>query len=115
MKLTKPLLIRFLIVALPLLALYGFAQMAFRENRVKEHPTDVGLGIAVLLVFILLVLFFGFIVDVIIRIKRRQKSLALIDSVFLLLFTVPILYIVCLIASRDCFCKWLIDIVDFVI
>lgn len=115
MKLNKPILTRLLIVAVPLLGLYGFAQMAFRANRLKEHPTDAGLGIAFLLVFILLILFFGFVVDVILRIKRKQRSLALIDAVFLLLFMIPVLYIGCLIASRDCLCKWLIDAVDFVV
>lgn len=113
MKLIKSILIRFLIVAVPLLLLYGYAQMAFKANRQKEHPTDVGLGIAFLLVFILIALFIGFVVDFIKSLRYKQYSTAWVDFSFLLLFTIPILYIGCLIASRDCFCGWLIDTIDF--
>jgi predicted permease len=114
MKLIKPFLIRLLIVAVPLLGLYCFAQMAFKANRSSEHPTDPGLGIAFLLIFILIILFIGFIIDFIRRLRYKQYQLAAIDSFFLLLFMIPIVYIGCLIASRDCFCKWLIDTIDFV-
>jgi hypothetical protein len=114
MKLAKPFLIRFLIVILPLLGLYAYAQIAFRENRASHHPTDVGLSIAFLLIFMLFLMFVGFIVDLFIRIRRKQRQLAWIDALFLFLFITPITYIGCLIASRDCFCKWLIDTIDFV-
>lgn len=113
MKLVKPFLIRLLIVTVPLLGLYIFAQMAFKANRSSEHPTDPGLGIAFLLVFMLIVLFIGFIVDFIRRLINKQYQLVTVDSFFLLLFVIPIAYIGCLIGSRDCFCKWIIDTVDF--
>jgi len=113
MKLIKPILIRLLTVAVPLLILYFYAQMAFKANRQREHPTDAGLGIAVLLVFILVVLAIGFITDFIKCLRRKQCKTAWIDFGFLLLFTIPILYIGCLMASRDCFCGWLIDTINF--
>jgi purine-cytosine permease-like protein len=114
MKLIKPILIRFLIVVLPLLILYFYSQMAFKANREREHPTDAGLGIAFLLVFILIVLAIGFVADFIKCLRRKQYKTAWIDFCFLLLFTIPILYIGCLMTSRDCFCGWLIDTIDFV-
>lgn len=113
MKLIKPIFIRFLIVTVPLSILYFYAQMAFKANRQREHPTDAGLGIAFLLVFILLALAIGFVADLIKCLRRKQYKTAWIDFGFLLLFTVPILYIGCLMASRDCFCGWLIDTIDF--
>ncbi|TDQ06238.1 hypothetical protein [Pedobacter metabolipauper] len=114
MKLLKPFLKRFFLVAVPILAVYLFAQMAAKENRRSEHPTDVGLGIAFLLVFIFIVMFVAFIADLIIRIRGKQVSLAWMDAGFLLLFSIPITYIGCLIASRDCFCKWVIDTIDLI-
>jgi purine-cytosine permease-like protein len=85
-------LIRFLIVAVPLLLLYFYAQMAFKANRQREHPTDAGLGIAFLLVFILTALFIGFVADFIKCLRRKQYQTVWIDFGFLLLFTIPILY-----------------------
>jgi len=114
MKTLKPFLIRFLTVAVPLLGIYIFAQIAANANRGREHPTDVGLGIAFLSVFTFLVLFVGFTVDLVIRVRRKQHSQVWMDSFFLFLFTIPIAYIICLITSRDCFCKWLIDTIDWI-
>jgi len=113
MKIIKPIFIRFLIVAVPLLILYFYAQMAFKANRQRAHPTDAGLGIAFLLVFILVALFIGFVADFVKSLGRKQYRNAWIDFCFLLLFTIPVLYIGCLMASRDCFCGWLIDMIDF--
>jgi membrane protease YdiL (CAAX protease family) len=109
----KPFIIRLLFVAVPLLLLYFYAQMAFEANRHKEHPTDAGLGIAILLVFILIVLFIGFLVDFIKNLRRKQYKIAGFDFCLLLLFTIPVIYIGCLMTSRDCFCGWLIDTIDF--
>jgi len=113
MKKLKPFLIRFLIVTVPLLVIYGFAQMAVKANRESEHRTDVGLGIAFLSVFVFLILFVGFAIDLVIRIRRKQRPQVWMDAFFLFLFSIPIAYIICLMVSRDCFCKWLIDTIDW--
>lgn len=85
--------IRLLIVAIPLTALYFFAQMSFEANKRREHPVDAGLGIAILFFFISCVLFIGFITDTAYRIKTKQHKIALTNVPFLLLFIIPILYI----------------------
>ena len=58
----------------------------------KEHPTDVGLGMAILLTLILVFLFVGFVIDLIVRTRNKQKQIARIDLVFIVLFAVSILY-----------------------
>ncbi len=47
MKSLKALAIKLSFVTIPLLLLYMYAQIAFKANREKEHPTDVGMGIVV--------------------------------------------------------------------
>lgn len=115
MTIFKLFLKRFLIVAIPLLLLYGYAQLAFETNRKSEHPTDVGLGIALLLGFIFLLFFIGFAIDTIIRIKKKQYRTMLINAVFLLIFLLPILYIKCQMTTycEECFCRWIIENVIF--
>ncbi len=113
MKTLKAFLIRLLIIGLPLLGLYFYAQMAFEANSKKEHPTDAGLGIAILLFNLLLIIVIGLIVDLIKRLKRKQYNIALTNVPFLLLFSIPILYIHCQMSSycEDCFCSWFIDFI----
>lgn len=111
----KPFIIRLLFVAIPLLLLYFYAQIEFKANMQKEHPTDVGFGIAILLVFILIILFIGFLVDFIKNLRRKQYKIARFDFFLLLLFTIPVLYIGCLMKSRECFCGWLINTINFFI
>jgi len=103
---------RLLIVALPLTALYFFAQMAFEENRRKEHPTDAGLGIAILLALLLIVLFIGFLSDALYRMYKKDYAIALTNLPFLLLFSIPILYISCKMGTycEDCFCDWFVKL-----
>lgn len=110
MRQIKPFIIRLLIVAVPLLLLYFYAGIAFEANRRKEHPTDAGLGIAILLSFILIILFIGFTVDFIKNLRRKQYKIAGFDFCLLLLFTIPIIYIGCLMTSRECFCGWLLTL-----
>jgi hypothetical protein len=93
MEIFKSFLKRFLIVAIPLLGLYYFSELAFEANRQKEHPTDVGLGIAIFLFFILFILFLGFVIDTIIRIVKKEHKTILINVIFLLPFLILILYI----------------------
>lgn len=110
----KHFLTRLLIAATPLLALYAYAQMAFRHNRTTEHPTDVGLGIAFLLVLILLVLFLGFVVDGIAQLRKRAFNKATINLVLLLFLMLPLVYLICMMSSRACFCSTIIKLVDFI-
>lgn len=111
MDILKNFLIRLLLIALPLIGFYFYSEMAFEANRQKEHPTDVGLGIALLLFFILVLISIGLTVDLIVRIKRKQYKTALTDIPFLMLFSIPILYINCQMGSycEDCFCSWFFE------
>ncbi|MDN3691787.1 hypothetical protein QWZ06_05735 [Chryseobacterium tructae] len=109
MKILKPFLKRLLVTAIPLICLYIFAEIAFQNNRKKEHPTDVGLGIALLLTFILFSLFIGFMTDFIIRLRKKEYKTALIDLPFLLCFIIPALYLSCLWSGGDGFCNWMLN------
>lgn len=109
MKTLKHFLIRLLIILVPLVGSYFYAQIAFEENRQREHRTDAGFGIAFLLIFFLFILFVGFLFDFIIKLRTKQFKIVWIDLSFLLIFTIPIMYLVCLMTSRDCFCSWIIE------
>ena len=89
----KCFLKRLSIVSVPLLGLYYYSEIAFEAHRQKEHPTDVGLGIAIFLFFILFFLFLGFIMDTILRIIKKEHKTVLINVIFLLPFLFLILYI----------------------
>ncbi len=93
MNVHKSFLKRLLIVSIPLLSLYYFSEMVFKANREREHPTDAGLGIAILLFFILLIFFVGFTVDTIIRFRQKQYQIAMVNAIFLSPFLFFILYI----------------------
>ena len=105
MKITKHIVIRILAVAIPLLLLYFYSEMAIEANRQREHRTDVGLGIAFMLAFVLIILMVGFITDSIVRIFKKQYSIALINVPFLLLFLIPVLYISCKFSCEVFYCK----------
>ncbi|WP_268849363.1 hypothetical protein [Flavobacterium aestivum] len=101
---------RFLILSIPLVGLYFFAQMSFKANREREHPVDAGLGIAFLLFFILCAMFIGLTIDSAYRIRKKQFNIALTNLPFFLLFTLPILYLYCQIGyCEDCFCGWFLE------
>jgi len=92
MSLIKHLVLRIAVVAIPLLGWYVYSEIAYKANRMKEHPTDVGLGMAILLTLILVFLFVGFVIDLVVRTRNKQKQIARIDLVFIILFAVSILY-----------------------
>jgi len=92
MSIIKHLVLRIVFVALPLLGWYLYSEMAYKANRAKEHPTDVGLGMAILLCLILFFLLIGFAVDFFLRLRNKQKQIAIIDFVFIVLFLLPVLY-----------------------
>lgn len=108
----KHFLIRLLIISIPLGILYGYSQMAFEANRQKEHTTDVGLGVAIILFFLLCFMAIGLIADFIIRLRTKQKTIALSNLPFLALFSIPILYIHCQMGDycENCFCSWFINL-----
>lgn len=113
MIILKNFLIRLVIIAIPLLGWYFWSEYAFEVNRNKEHPTDVGLGMALVICFLLIVMCVGLLIDFIVRIKNKQYQIAITNIPFLLLFSIPILYINCQFGSycEDCFCSWFIEFV----
>lgn len=92
-NLIKVFLKRVLFFSIPLLGLYFYSEMAFKANRQKEHPTDVGLGIAIYLFFILLFLFLGFTIDTISKFIKKDYKIVWINMIFLLPFILLILYL----------------------
>lgn len=111
-KIIKHITIQLLIIIIPLGGLYLFAQHIFAENRNREHPTDAGLGIAILLFFILIVLFIYFIVNTFIKYRKREYKLLTINCVFILIFTLPILNIHCLMGGKLFFCDDFLNFID---
>jgi len=102
---------RVLIVAIPLVCLYFFSMYSIAENNKKLHKGDVGLGLAILLFFILAILLIGFIIDLIYRLRRKQYKIAWTNVPFLLLFLIPISYIHCQMGGCcDTFCEWFITL-----
>ncbi|WP_300673340.1 hypothetical protein [Soonwooa sp.] len=110
--LLKSFLKRLLLIVIPLVALYFYAQMAFKHNMEREHPTDVGLGIAFLATGLLLVLLLIFLFDIFKKLKVKNYNIVKIDAFFLLFLSAPIAYLICQITSRDCFCTAVINIGD---
>jgi len=100
---------RVFIIASPLACLFFYAENAFAENQKKEHPTDVGLGIAILLFFILSILVVIFLADVLKHFKQREFVLLAIDVFFLILLYIPILNIHCLMGGDFFFCEALLS------
>ncbi|RZJ32093.1 MAG: hypothetical protein EOO18_10520 [Chryseobacterium sp.] len=113
MKLLKAFIIRLLIVAVPLLLLYFYSIIALEANRKREHPTDAAMGIVLLSAFVLLILFICFLADLVKRLFKKEYKIALINIPFLIPFAVFIVYIGCLMTSRDCLCGWLIETIDW--
>lgn len=107
MKNLRPFLIRTVFTVIPLLLLYGFAEYSFVQSRKMEHRGDAGLGIAFLLTAILFILFAGYLIDIIVKFRKKQFSVMWIDVAFLIPVLVVILYFVCMIANPFCFCDFL--------
>ncbi len=108
----KSFLKRLLLIVIPIVALYLYAQMAFEANSHREHRTDAGLGIAFMTTGLLLILFLVFLVDIITKIRIKNYNIVKIDSVFLLILSTPIAYLICQITSRNCFCTSIINFND---
>lgn len=115
MKYIKPLVKRLVISVAPLVILYFIAEMSFKANRQSEHPVDAGLGIAFLLIFIIVVLFIGFFIDLIVRLRKKSYSTVGIDLLFLLPILFAIFYFGCQMGAFDyacnaCFCGQIIKV-----
>ncbi len=110
-KIIVQVLSRILLVATSLFLLYLYAERAFAHNRMKEHPTDAGLGIALLLCFILLILFVAFFIDTVYRAYKKEYFMIAVNIIFISVFSLPILYINCQMGDycENCFCSRLID------
>ncbi|MEN7550061.1 hypothetical protein AAG747_19215 [Rapidithrix thailandica] len=110
----KFFLVRLLIVILPLVVLYFAFEAGVEANNQKEHKTDVGLGFAILLFFIFIILTVGFVIDFIKNLYKKHYDIALIDIPFLLVFLIPIIYIHCQMGGCcEGFCDWYINFLNF--
>lgn len=113
-NIVKKVLLRLLIVAVPLIVWYFIFQSGIEANNLKEHKTDVGLGFAILLFFILLIFAIGFSIDFIKSIYKKQFETVIIDAPFLLFFLIPVLYIHCQMGGCcEGFCNWYINLFNF--
>lgn len=113
MKPWKAFLLRLLLYVIPIVGLYIFSQMAIADSRQQEHRTDVGLGIVVVSAFVLAFMSICIVADMLARIVKKEYKIALIDLLFLLPAITFVIYIGCLMASRECFCGWLIDTIGW--
>lgn len=113
MKPWKAFLLRLLLYVIPIIGLYIFSQMTIEDNRQQEHRTDVGLGIVVFSALVLAFMSICIVADMIARIVKKEYKIAWIDLLFLLPSIIFVIYIGCLMASRECLCGWLIDTIDW--
>lgn len=111
-KTIKHIAIQLLIILLPLGGLYLFAQHTFEENSKRQHRTDAGLGIAILLFFILAILFIYFVANTIVKYRKKEYKLLAINCVFLLIFALSILNIHCLIGGELFICDNFLNFID---
>ena len=107
MNLLKSFLTRLFIVAVPILGLYFYSEIVFEANRQKEHPTDAGMGIAILLFLLLLCLFLGFVINTIIKFRKKEYPIVMVNAIFLSPFLFLILYLQCLFVGGDGFCEFI--------
>lgn len=110
--LLKSFLKRLMLIVLPIVALFFYAQIAFEANSQREHRTDAGLGIAFLATGLLFVLLLIFIADFFKKLRLKNYNIVKIDVIFLLILSTPIAYLICQITSRNCFCTSIIELGD---
>ena len=107
MNLLKSFLTRLFIVAVPILGLYFYSEIVFEANRQKEHPTDAGMGIAILLILLLSCLFVGFVINTIIKFRKKEYPIVMVNAIFLSPFLFLLLYLQCLFVGGDGFCEFI--------
>lgn len=90
-----PLIIRLVAFMTPLFLLHLYSRSAFEYARTQERHGDAGLGIAILLGFITLVMLGAFFVDFIIQIRRRKPLSYLTSAFIVLLLLMPFGWFAC--------------------
>jgi Na+-driven multidrug efflux pump len=110
-KFIVQILIRVFLVCSSLFLLYLYAERVFAHNRMREHPVDAGLGIALLLFFVVLILFIGFFIDAIYIAYKKEYFIIFVNMLFMAVFSLPMLYINCQMEDycESCFCSNLIE------
>jgi hypothetical protein len=79
----------------PLFLLHLYARSAFEYARTQERHGDTGLGIAILLGFMTLVMLGAFLVDFIIQIRKRRPLSYLTSAFIVLLLLMPFGWFAC--------------------
>jgi hypothetical protein len=87
--------IRLIVFIAPLFLLHLFAQHAFEYASRQEHHGDTGLGIAILLGFVSLILLMGFLVDIVIQIRKKRMLNYLADAFILAMLAMPFGWFAC--------------------
>lgn len=78
-----------------LLPFWGFAHWVIQSGQDDRHRGDVGLGLALLLAALCVGLLVGYLVDVVLRIHRRENLLIAIDLLVLFLLSMPFGWVGC--------------------
>ncbi|KRB03211.1 hypothetical protein [Lysobacter sp. Root690] len=89
------IVIRLFLFIAPLYALHLFALNAFEQARRQEHHGDTGLGIAIVLGLVSLMMLLGFFIDFIVQIKRKWPAGYLTDAIILLALLMPFGWFAC--------------------
>lgn len=79
----------------PLLALLLYARMAVAYASTQQHRGDTGLGIALLLGAVALLMLVGFLVDVVLQLVRRRHWNWITDALILGLLLMPFGWVAC--------------------
>ena len=90
-----PPVIRLVAFMTPLFLLHLYSRSAFEYARTQERHGDAGLGIAILLGFITLVMLGAFLVDFIIQIRRRKPLGYLTSAFIVVLLLMPFGWFAC--------------------
>ena len=94
-KTLSAIFLRLALFVAPFVLLYLYAEHAFEHARTQEHHGDTGLGIAILLFFVAIVMLFGFFIDLLIHAYYRRAAIALVDIALLTLLLSPIGWFSC--------------------
>ena len=90
-----PAVIRLLAFIAPLFFLHLYSRIAFEYASTQEHHGDTGLGIAILLGFLTLIMLGAFSIDLIIQIRKRRTLNYLTDALILLILLMPFGWFAC--------------------
>ncbi len=89
------ILIRLAAFALPLLALLLYARLATAHAAGQTHRGDTGLGIALLLGAVALLMLLGFSLDMLLQLVRGRHWNALTDALVIALLLMPFGWVGC--------------------